>query len=47
MTITSETTERLSEKLTDMAMGRKQRCDRLSWVVVLALAGALNASVKV
>ncbi len=30
-----------------MAMGRKQRCASLSWVVVLGLAGALNASANV
>jgi filamentous hemagglutinin family protein len=30
-----------------MAMGRKQGCDRLSWVIVLGLAGALNASANV
>ncbi|MBW4609651.1 MAG: filamentous hemagglutinin N-terminal domain-containing protein [Hassallia sp. WJT32-NPBG1] len=30
-----------------MGMGRKQGCDRLSWVVVLGLAGALNASANV
>jgi filamentous hemagglutinin family protein len=29
-----------------MGMGRKQGCDHLSWVVVLGLAGALNASVN-
>jgi filamentous hemagglutinin family protein len=30
-----------------MAMGRKQGCASLSWVVVLGLAGALNASANV